>query len=462
MSESQKSKKKFLLLLSRLTKEIGIDSDFDDLLLILADNLNKDVSGESFDLLFEFASRIYKKVKDNNTAHTKLSNALQDENDDLQEAYDKLSASEEKYRLIFNNMLSGLSYQKIILNDEGEPIDYVFLEINNSFKKMFNLKQDDIIGRRASEICPYLRKDNFNWMTAFGNVALQKTPSFKLDRYLKSFGKWYSIFSFSPKYKHFVTIYEDVTERKQYNKKLIKVTNKLMEWNKDFKSFVYATSHDLKEPIRIISNYIEMLEDEYISKYNDDNEEANVYVNVIKNSVNKLSSQISNLGDYFDVGNFENEISKKISFREVNIYTVIEEAIRILSDEIKQSKAKITIDKKKMPKINMHPLQIKLVFINLIDNALIFADESRLPEIFITMQKDKGGWRFSVKDNGIGIPNEYFDKIFGIFKTLKRKEHKGSGLGLAICKKIVKNHNGEIWVRSTVDEGSTFYFTIKT
>ncbi len=462
MSELDKSKKELKHLLSVLKKEINVDIDLDEIFKHLesinSKGNNSSYSNKSIYLMLEFVKSLHTKFESNNESIKKLNQELKQKNEELKNTYETISANEEKYRLLFTNMLNGFSYQKIILNKKNEPVDYLILEINDAFEKMLNTKREYLIGKMFSEILPDIFPETFNWISVYGNVALTGNP-LKMERYLESIGKWYSIYVYSPKKEYFATIFEDITERKQYDKKLIRITNKLMDWNKDLKSFVYATSHDLKEPIRIISNYIEMLDEEYTSKLSENNE-LKIYIDVIKNSIDKMFMQITNLGNYFDVENL-GYIEEKEKFKKINIIEVIKSAIYTLKDEIEQSNTKITIDMNKMPKIYINPLQIKIVFKNLIDNALKFSNKKK-PEIHISAKKESTGWLFSIKDNGIGISYEYFDKIFEVFKTLHTKEkYKGSGLGLAICKKIIKNHKGRIWVRSNLNKGSTFYFTIK-
>ncbi len=464
MSESDKSKKELIHLLSQLKKEINIDTDLDEIFEHLessnSETNNLSSSNKSMYIMLEFVKKLHNKFESNNESINKLNKELKQKNEELKNTYEKISSNEEKYRLLFTNMINGFSYQKIILNGKNEPVDYLILEINDAFEKMLNIKREDLIGKRISEICPDIFTDTFNWISAYGNVALTGKP-LKIERYFEPVGRWYSIYVYSPKREYFATIFEDITERKRYDKKLIKITNKLMDWNKDLKSFVYATSHDLKEPIRIISNYVEILDEEYTSKLSkNSDDELKIYFDVIKNAIDKMFMQITNLGNYFNVENF-GYVEAKEKFTKININKVIKSALDSLKDKIKQSNAKITVDNNEMPNIYINPLQIKVLFINLIDNALKFSNKER-PEVHISAKKENEGWLFFVKDNGIGISYEYFDRIFEVFKTLHSKEKfKGSGLGLAICKKIIKNHNGRIWVRSKMNKGSTFYFTIK-
>lgn len=240
---------------------------------------------------------------------------------------------------------------------------------------------------------------------------------------------------------------QTVDERTQ---NLIKTNEDLMRSNQDLEQFAYAASHDLQEPLRMIGNFVQLLDRKYGDKLD---ENGKTYINFAVEGVTRMSSLIKSLLQYSRVGRKEAEA------KAVDIKKIVEHKLLDLDQMIKNRNAIVTI--KEIPRnIVCEPVQIGLVFYNLIVNGLKF-NKSVQPTITITSKELEEHWCFSVTDNGIGIEDTYKDKIFEIFKRLNRRdEYDGTGIGLALCKKIVYRHKGKIWFDSKLNEGTTFYFTI--
>ena len=183
-------------------------------------------------------------------------------------------------------------------------------------------------------------------------------------------------------------------------------------------------------------------------------EEAFQYIDFAVNGVQRMSRQIRNILTFSKVGH------KEIIFELTNINEIIERKIQILS---KNNEGKNVVFKvENMPEIICEKVQIEMVFSNLISNAFKF-NKSDVPQISISnlTTEEDGFWHFSVNDNGIGIENQYQEKIFEIFRRLHNKEeYEGTGIGLSLCQKIIHRHQGRIWVESVKDEGTTIHFTI--
>ncbi|MDP1746333.1 MAG: ATP-binding protein, partial [Bacteroidota bacterium] len=208
-------------------------------------------------------------------------------------------------------------------------------------------------------------------------------------------------------------------------------------------------SHDLQEPLRMVTSYLQLLENRYKDKLDQD---AKDFISFAVDGSNRMRSLIHSLLEY-------SRINRVKAFEIIDVNILLKEVLENLSTAIKENKATIKIND--LPKINGDPILINQLFQNLIQNAIKFKN-TRNPEIDISCKEEKDEYIFSVKDNGIGIQKEYIDKIFIIFKRLHSKEeYPGTGMGLAICKKIVERHGGKIWVESEFGKGSTFYFTIK-
>jgi PAS domain S-box-containing protein len=242
----------------------------------------------------------------------------------------------------------------------------------------------------------------------------------------------------------------NITKYKQAEDKLRQLSI-LESKSKEMEQFAYVASHDLREPLLTIRGYAELLDEDFSEDWD---EEAREVLGYIQKAVNRMDALIHGLLDY-------SRLSKVKELETVDIDAVIEDVKADLDAAIRGNDGLILAEK--LPVITGHSLEIKLLFQNLVSNAIKFKQADILPKIEISSQKIEKGWQFSVKDNGIGMEKRNIRKIFNIFSRLHSKEkYPGTGIGLANCKKIVELHNGKIWVESSPNEGSTFYFTILT
>ncbi len=222
-----------------------------------------------------------------------------------------------------------------------------------------------------------------------------------------------------------------------------------VEVNKVLEQFTYVVSHNLQEPLRTVSNYIQVLEEDY-SEILDDT--AIKYLHLVDNSTKRMSTLLNTLADISRLG-------RNIKLTNVDCKKIIDEVIADLQTLIKTSNAIIEV--KEMPVLNVYEIEMRQLFQNLITNAIKFQKKYIQPKIQIRSEKINENWKFSVSDNGIGIAPVHFERIFDIFQRLHTDaEYEGNGIGLSNCKKIVQLHYGEIWIESEVGKGSTFYFTI--
>ena len=224
----------------------------------------------------------------------------------------------------------------------------------------------------------------------------------------------------------------------------------LKEINEELRQYAYVTSHDLKEPLRMISNFSQLLEKKYKAQLG---EESYEYFQYIDEGVNRINTLLEDLLKYTTIGNANVELSQ------VHLKDVVDIALMHMRLKIEDSNTTVQVDNLPIVYSNQS-LLIQLVQ-NLISNAMKFCKADVAPRIKITSEEDEISYIFSITDNGIGIPQDQLKRIFIIFQRLHpRGTHEGTGIGLAICKKIVKKLGGEIWVKSTVDVGSTFSFSI--
>ena len=247
------------------------------------------------------------------------------------------------------------------------------------------------------------------------------------------------------------TIARDITKRKGREEKLESTMDELKRSNKELEQFAYVSSHDLQEPIRMVTLYSQLLERRYKDKLDDD---ADDFIEYIVEGAQRMKQLIDDLLAYSRV------TSQAKEFENVNLETLLNTVISNLSVTIDENNANITHDP--LPTISADPSQMGQVFQNLITNAIKFHGQ-KTPEIHISVQNQKyyKECTFAVKDNGIGIDPKHQELIFEVFKRLHtREEYPGTGIGLSIVKKIINNHGGQIWVESEPGKGTTFYFTI--
>lgn len=225
----------------------------------------------------------------------------------------------------------------------------------------------------------------------------------------------------------------------------------LAETNAELERFAYIASHDLQEPLRMVSSFLQLLQKKYYDRLD---EKANQYIRYAVDGAERMKALILDLLEYSRVG------SGKAEFTAVDMSEVMKGVCDIFREKTIVSRAQIDIGS--LPTVNGDKVQLTQLMQNLISNALKYHGEAP-PHIQVMAEELDRGWRFSVKDNGIGIDPQFFDKIFIIFQRLHNKsDYSGTGIGLAICKKIVERHGGKIWVESASGVGSTFYFTIPT
>ena len=248
----------------------------------------------------------------------------------------------------------------------------------------------------------------------------------------------------------------DVTERirserelNKLNSDLAKRAGELTASNAELERFAYIASHDLQEPLRMVSSFLQLLQKKYKGQLD---EKADQYIYYAVDGAERMKSLIMDLLEYSRVG------SAKEGFERVETETVLKEAGDIFREKIISARAQVDVGP--LPVVWGDKVQLLQLFQNLLSNALKYHGD-RLPVIRIRAVEEPGRWLFSVEDNGIGVDPQFFDKIFIIFQRLHNKtDYSGTGIGLAICKKIVERHGGRIWVESAPDQGSTFYFTI--
>jgi PAS domain S-box-containing protein len=517
-------------------------------------------------------------------------------NKELKEAYKELQLenqglreNNEVYKQFFDNPLNGFVSYKIITDNKGIPVDFVYLEINRAFENLTGLKRENILNKKLSEAIP--PEEAAELIKIYGKAALKYKKS-HLEHYRPSINKYFEIFTFSPhknrlisffiditqrkkaedeiiklnknlnqRIEELTTLYEllpmsvaitqdkdcktmyanpvmeellgitpgsnmslsssssekpnfkaylngrelppeelpiqkaiatgkpvigsefdiirndgrivdfyghavplfdrggnirgaigafdDITERKRAEEKLKSTMIELKRSNQELEQFAYVASHDLQEPLRMVSSFTQLLAKQYKDQLD---ENAKEYINYAVDGAKRMQQLINDLLLYSRVN------TQGDKFEDINLEKVLDEVLYNLEIVIQENQAIIT--REPLPKICADYRQMSQLFQNLIGNALKYRSEET-PKISISVQKKEENWLFMVKDNGIGMEPKYHEQVFQIFRRLHSPDdYEGTGIGLAIAKRIIERHHGQIWVKSEPRKGSTFYFTI--
>jgi light-regulated signal transduction histidine kinase (bacteriophytochrome) len=241
----------------------------------------------------------------------------------------------------------------------------------------------------------------------------------------------------------------EILVRQEMESELQTAIEKVERTNSEFEQFSYVVSHDLQEPLRMISSYMQLLERRYRGQLDDD---ADEFIDFAVDGAKRMQILIADLLAYSRVG------TRGKPFGPTDSGRVLDQTLTNFGELIAENGATVTHDA--LPTVMVDGVQLKQVFQNLLSNAIKFQGVAS-PEIHIGAERMNGEWLFSVRDNGIGIESEYFEKIFVIFRRLHtRQEYPGTGIGLALSKRIIERHGGRIWVESEPGKGATFHFTI--
>lgn len=246
-----------------------------------------------------------------------------------------------------------------------------------------------------------------------------------------------------------VITYSDITERKRSEEALRNALEDLKRSNAELEQFAYVASHDLQEPLRAVTGMVQLLQQRYQGQLD---ARADQYIGLAVEAAARMQALIN------DLLTFSRVQRRAQPFAPTALETILTTALANLRVAIEESGAVITHDP--LPSVQADGVQLTQLFQNLLGNAIKFRGEEP-PHIHIGVERHEGAWHIAVRDNGIGIAPDYFERIFAIFQRLHpRRAYPGTGIGLAICKKIVEHHGGQIWVESRLGDGATFCFTI--
>lgn len=357
---------------------------------------------------------------------------------------EEVQAKEEKLRI-----LESISDAFYALNKNWE-FSYVNKEAENLLKK----RGTELIGKEIWSALDIAENEAIKVNLL---AAAQSPQSQNFELFHDGLEQWFE-YSVYPNENGLSVYFKNITERKNYEKKLKTLNRDLKKRaeelalsNADLEQFAYVASHDLQEPLRMVTSFLMQLEKKYSDRLDD---RAHKYINFAVDGAVRMRRIILDLLEYSRVGR-QGYHDEKIDLNEL-----IMEVIEINGIEINESQARIAFDN--LPIINAPHTAIQQVFQNLISNSLKYRKKDVPPEIHISCEESTSDWKFTVSDNGIGIEPQFFDKIFVIFQRLHgRSAYSGTGIGLAITKKIIEHLGGQIHVESELGKGTSMCFTIK-
>ncbi|WP_241548310.1 PAS domain-containing sensor histidine kinase [Leptospira yasudae] len=353
----------------------------------------------------------------------------------------------ERFRLVVESAPNAM----VLVNHEG-----IISLVNNQTEKLFGYAREELVGNKLELLLPERFRSNHptHRNHFFASPSVRSMGAGRDLFALKKDGNEIQVeIGLNPidtdEGPMVLASIIDITERKIQEITLIR-KNELEAKNKELEQFAYLASHDLQEPLRTVSNYIQILEEDYGKQLDD---QGTKHLKTIDSATKRMSALVKALLLYSRIGR-----DRKLV--ETNCQSLLSEVSADLENLIKQAGAIISV-LDDLPTLNVYEVEFRQLFQNLISNAIKFRKKNVPAHVDIRCVRQGEFWLFSVRDNGIGIDSKHFERIFFIFQKLHlENEYEGYGIGLANCKKIVELHGGKIWIDSTPGVGSTFSFTI--
>jgi two-component system, chemotaxis family, CheB/CheR fusion protein len=303
--------------------------------------------------------------------------------------------------------------------------------------------------RVTKKLEEHIKQHDPNWQDEYRFRAADGSYKYVLDR-------GFTVYDERKNPVRMIGAMQDLTERinnelilKQLNASLEKRASELAESNAELERFAYVASHDLQEPLRMVTSFLQLIEKRYKEKLD---AKAHEYIHFAVDGAERMKRLILDLLEYSRVNSSQHEVD------EVDLNSIMDDVLLTYNSTLEETDGQLT--KVELPVVKGSKIQIQQLFQNVVGNAIKYRS-NKPPQINISYKDVGSFYRFSISDNGIGIDPRFFHKIFIIFQRLhNREQYSGTGIGLAICKKIVDKHGGKIWVESEPGKGSTFYFTL--
>jgi PAS domain S-box-containing protein len=364
------------------------------------------------------------------------------------DAEEHLAQMEGRYR----GLLEAAPDAIVVVNQVGEIV-----LLNVQVEKQFGYRRDELLGQKVKNIIPEGFAERLiadGTRTAADALAQQIGTGIELIGRRKDGSEFPIEIMLSPLESPegilVTAAIRNITERKRAEQHLVKTVAELNRSNDELQQFAYVASHDLQEPLRMVASYTQLLAERYKGRLDSDADEFIAYA---VDGSNRMQVLIQDLLAYSRAG------TNGKALRKISSDNALTEALANLRATIQESGAVVTHDS--LPLITTDGTQLAQIFQNLVGNAIKYRSAA-VPNVHISAVKNGGNeWIFSVRDNGLGIDPQYFDRIFVLFQRLHgQTEFKGTGIGLAICKKMLERLGGRIWVESQPEKGSTFHFAL--
>jgi len=375
---------------------------------------------------------------------------------ELEAANRLLRESEAQYRYLFDNMLEGFAYCRMLF-ENGKPRDFVYLKVNRAFEQLTGLK--NVVGKKVTEVIHGIRESNPELFEIYGNVARTGKPA-SFETYVDGLGIWFSISAYRPEEGHFVAVFNNISERKnaeegirqlnvELEQRVVERTSQLEASNKELESFSYSVSHDLRSPLRAIDGFSRIVQEDYAGKLDD---EGGRLLGVIRDNSRKMAQLIDDLLEYSRLGR------KRLSADSIDMKRLVEDVFGELQASGETPHRLVLAA---LPPARGDATLVKQAWTNLLANALKFSGKREQPVIEVSGHENGAQCVYCVKDNGAGFDMRYYDKLFKVFQRLHREEEfDGTGVGLAIVQRVVLRHGGRVWAEGKVDDGAAFYFAL--
>ena len=357
-----------------------------------------------------------------------------------------LRESEARFRQTFELAGSGMAHVSL---------DGRFLRVNRRLSEILGRGEGELVGRSVKEISHPDDRDVTDSQRARVRSGELEVAHFE-KRYLRADGRtvWVDLAvaqarsgDGTPLYE--IAVFDDITERKHAEAALHAAHEELKRSNAELEQFAYVASHDLQEPLRMVSSYTQLIQRRYGDRLDGD---AKEFMHYVVDGAARMKQLIEDLLAYSRVG------TKGKQFRDIELEAALKRAVTNLRAAIQESGASVTWDP--LPQVMADDGQLAQLFQNLIGNALKFRGAA-VPRVHVSASEKENEWEISVRDNGIGIDARHAERIFQIFQRLhERGKYPGTGIGLATCQKVVEGYGGRIWVESRLGYGSTFFFTL--
>jgi PAS domain S-box-containing protein len=362
------------------------------------------------------------------------------------------NAERERVRVALSTVVENVIDGIITIDDHGS-----ILSFNAASSTLFGYRLDEVIGQPLSMLIP---ETNIGGKNAAGNYVTAGPMKITGDsgREVQARRKDGTIFpvdiSLSPftvdGVRYFSGFVRDITKQKQTDESREQLLLELVAKNTELERFAYVASHDMQEPLRMVTNFAQVLVLDYGDVLDEDGKE---YLSIISDAAGRMRDMVRDLLEYARLGH------EPMKFREVDTALELQHVRENLTSLIADTKAVITADA--LPVVHGNGVEVMRLLQNLIANAIKFQPSAQVPHIHISASRQAAYWLFAVRDNGVGIDPAFLKEIFEPYRRLHSWDTiKGTGLGLAFCWKIVENHRGRIWVESAIGTGSTFFFTL--